>query len=184
MMRIITGSARGVRLDTLEGTATRPTSERVKGAIFSSIQFEIAGRRVLDLFAGSGQMGLEALSRGAATATFADAAPEAIAIVKENAKHCGFFDRGRYLISDFRNVIRKAASGEPYDLIFIDPPYALDAGGDAVLRILEAGIAAPGALIVVESGKADPIPELPKGLSVRKAARYSISFVTIYEWEG
>ena len=72
MMRIITGKARGAKLATLEGNATRPTSERVKGAIFSSIQFELEGRRVLDLFAGSGQMGLEALSRGALSCTFAD----------------------------------------------------------------------------------------------------------------
>ncbi len=183
-MRIITGSARGVRLDTLEGNATRPTSERVKGAIFSSLQFLIEGRRVLDLFAGSGQMGLEALSRGASSCTFADASPEAIAIVKENAKKCGFFDRSRYLISDYRNVIRKAQEKGLYDLIFIDPPYASDAAGDAVLRILEAGLADRGALFVLESGKPDPLATLPAGLTLRKAARYSVSYITIYEWEG
>ncbi|MBQ2719486.1 MAG: RsmD family RNA methyltransferase, partial [Clostridia bacterium] len=124
MMRIITGRARGVKLETLPGEATRPTSERVKGAIFSSLQFELEGRRVLDLFAGSGQMGLEALSRGAVSCTFADASPEAMAVVKENAKRTGFFDACRYLISDYRNVIRKAAGRDEYDLIFIDPPYA------------------------------------------------------------
>ena len=184
MMRIITGSARGVRLATLEGNATRPTSERVKGAIFSSIQFELEGRRVLDLFAGSGQMGLEALSRGASSCTFADASPEAIAIVKENATRCGFFDRSRFLISDYRNVIRKAAGRDLYDLIFIDPPYATDAAGDAVLRILDAGLADCGALFVLESGRPDPLAPLPEGLTLLKAARYSVSFVSIYRWEG
>ena len=181
MMRIITGTARGVRLATLEGNATRPTSERVKGAIFSSMQFELTGRRVLDLFAGSGQMGLEALSRGAATATFTDSAPEAIAIVKENAKRCGFFDTCRYQISDYRNVIRKAPK-EAFDLVFIDPPYATGAAADAVLRILEAGILAPGAILAVESGEPLAFPTLPEGLTLRKEARYSVSYVTIYEW--
>ncbi len=184
MMRIITGRARGVKLDTLPGDATRPTSERVKGAIFSSLQFELSGRRVLDLFAGSGQMGLEALSRGAAACTFADASPEAMAVVKENAKRTGFFGDCRFLISDYRNVIRKAAGRDEYDLIFIDPPYAMEAAGDAVKRILEAGLAARGALLVTEAGRADSLPELPTGLVLRKAARYSVSHMAIYEWRG
>ncbi len=184
MMRIITGRARGVRLDTLPGDATRPTSERVKGAIFSSMQFELEGRRVLDLFAGSGQMGLEALSRGAASCTFADASPEAMAIVKRNAEHTGFFDVCRYLVSDYRNVIRKAAGRDRYDLVFIDPPYAADAAGDAIARILAADILGRGAILVAESGKPDPLSPLPEGLVLRKAARYSVSYVSIYEWEG
>ena len=184
MMRIITGRARGVRLDTLPGNATRPTSERVKGAIFSSMQFELEGRRVLDLFAGSGQMGLEALSRGAVSATFADSAPEAIAIVKENAKRTGFFDACRYLISDYRNVIRKAAGHDTYDLVFIDPPYAANMAADALLRVVEAGILAPGAIIAVEAGSPTLIDSLPEGLTLRKEARYSVSYVFIYEWEG
>ena len=90
MMRIITGKAKGKKLFTLDGDATRPTSERIKGAIFSAIQFDIEGRRVLDLFAGSGQMGLEALSRGATGATFIDSSREAMEIVKKNAKVTGF----------------------------------------------------------------------------------------------
>lgn len=183
MMRIITGSARGVRLETLEGNATRPTSERVKGAIFSSLQFELTGRRVLDLFAGSGQMGLEALSRGAHSVTFADSAPEAIAIVKENAKKCGFFDRCRYLISDYRNTIRKAEK-EAYDLVFIDPPYATEAAADALLRLLDSGIVAKGAILVTEAGKPALLPALPAGLTLRKETRYSVSYVSIFEWEG
>ena len=184
-MRIITGRARGTHLDTLPGDATRPTSERVKSAIFSSMQFELEGRRVLDLFAGSGQMGLEALSRGAATCTFADASQDAMAVIKRNAERTGFFDACRYLISDYRNVIRKAAGRDLYDLVFIDPPYALGAAGDAIERILAAEILAPGAILVAESGTPDPLKEpLPEGLILRKAARYSVSYVTIYEWEG
>ena len=124
MMRIITGVAKGKRLETLEGEATRPTSERIKEAIFSSIQFEVENRRVLDLFAGSGQMGLEALSRGADRATFIDSSREAMEVVKKNAKITGFDDKCHYLVSDWRNYIRKASGREKYDLVFIDPPYA------------------------------------------------------------
>ncbi len=181
-MRIITGSARGIRLDTLEGNDTRPTSERVKEAVFSSLQFVLSGRRVLDLFAGSGQMGLEALSRGASSVTFADSSQEAMAIVKQNAKKTGFFEKCRYLCADYRNVIRKAGD-DRYDLIFIDPPYALSAAGDAITRILAAGIAERGALIVAESGEEAIFPngETPTGLTLIKSARYSVSYIHIYE---
>ncbi len=183
MMRIITGSARGVRLATLPGSETRPTSERVKAAIFSSLQFSLEGRRVLDLFAGSGQLGLEALSRGARSVTFADSSREAMDIVKQNAEKTGFFDACRYLCSDYRNVIRKAAGIDSYDLIFIDPPYAAKAAGDALSRILASGIAERGAIIVTECGEPSLFPagEEPSGLRLLKSARYSISYVHIYE---
>ena len=84
MMRIISGKARGIRLATLEGEATRPTSERAKEAVFSMIQFELEGREVLDLFGGSGQLGLEAVSRGAARATICDRAKPAVAVINKN----------------------------------------------------------------------------------------------------
>ena len=124
MLRIITGTAKGKKLKTLEGEATRPTSDRIKEAVFSAIQFDVENRRVLDLFAGSGQLGLEALSRGAQSAVFIDSAREAIDIVKENARTTGFFDKCRYLVSDWRNYIRKASSlgRDKFDLVFIDPP--------------------------------------------------------------
>lgn len=152
MMKIITGSAKGKRLRTLEGEATRPTSERIKEAIFSSIQFDVEGRRVLDLFAGSGQMGLEALSRGAQSAMFVDSAKEAIDVVKANAEATGFFSSSRYLVSDYRNFLRKYAGRERYDLIFIDPPYAMECAKDAVERLLRADLVAKGALVVLEVG--------------------------------
>ena len=90
MLRIITGTAKGKRIITLEGEATRPTSERIKEAVFSSIQFDVENRRVLDLFAGSGQLGLEALSRGASFSMFVDSSREALEVVKRNIKLCGF----------------------------------------------------------------------------------------------
>ncbi len=187
MMRIVTGKAKGKRLTTLEGSATRPTSERVKEAVFSSIQFEIENRRVLDLFAGSGQMGLEAMSRGGVAATFIDSSAEAMAVVKENATRTGFFSDCHYLISDYRSFLRKAKTREPFDLIFIDPPYALSCVADALERILESGVAAPDCLIVCESGEEDIFassPDLRNRFEVVKTARYSISHITILRYTG
>ncbi len=153
MMRIITGTAKGKRLATLDGDATRPTSERIKGAIFSSIQFELEGRVVLDLFAGSGQMGLEALSRGAERAVFIDSSREAMEIVKKNARSTGFFEKSHFLVSDFRNYIRKASGREKFDLVFIDPPYELKCCSEAAALLAKSGLIIPGALVVLESGE-------------------------------
>ncbi len=153
MVRIITGSAKGKKLVTLEGDATRPTSDRIKGAMFSSIQFDIEDRRVLDLFAGSGQLGLEALSRGAESVTFVDSERDAMEIVKRNAKALGFFDKCRYSVADFRNYIRKASGRDKFDLVFIDPPYAMQCCVDAMVRLADAELIIPGAIIVCESGE-------------------------------
>ncbi len=153
MMRIITGKAKGKKLSTLEGLETRPTSERIKGAIFSSIQFDLEQRRVLDLFAGSGQMGLEALSRGASHATFIDSSREAMEIVKKNAVATGFFENSHFLVSDYRNYIRKASGRERFDLVFIDPPYAMKCCAEAAGLLHSHGLLLPGALVCLESGE-------------------------------
>ena len=152
-MRVITGSARGRRLISPEGRDVRPTTDKVKESLFNIIQFELQGAVVLDLFAGSGQMGLEALSRGAVSCMFTDAAREAVDIVKENARTTGFFDKCRYLVSDYRNYIRKASGRDKFDLVFIDPPYAMQCSADALKRLLEGGLLAPGAIAVLESGE-------------------------------
>ena len=171
-LRIITGKAKGKKIETLEGEATRPTSERIKEAVFSSIQFDIEGRRVLDLFAGSGQLGLEALSRGAVSATFVDAAREAVDIVKKNARTTGFFDDSRYAVSDWRNYIRKASGRDKYDLVFIDPPYAMECCKDALVRLVSAELLAPGAIVVLESGTEIINPEELSGFEVMKSTSY------------
>jgi 16S rRNA (guanine(966)-N(2))-methyltransferase RsmD len=187
MMRIITGTAKGARLETLEGENTRPTTERVKEAIFSAIQFEVEGCRVLDLFAGSGQMGLEALSRGATSCMFVDASQDAMAVVKKNAKKTGFFDSSRFLVSDYRNYIRKMAGERVFDLIFLDPPYADNCVGDAIERILRAHLAEEGCIFVCESGCENIFEgkeELSSRFEVKKSARYSKSFVIILVYRG
>ena len=187
MMRIITGSAKGKKLVSLEGDATRPTSERIKEAIFSSIQFDVEGRRVLDLFAGSGQMGLEALSRGASKATFIDLSREAMEIVKQNAKLTGFFDKSHFLVSDWRNYIRKASGREQFDLVFIDPPYAMECCADAAAYLAKTELIIPGAIVVLESGEEeiDMADERLQGYSVIKSTHYGKkTFVNILFYEG
>ena len=187
MMRIITGTAKGKRLATLEGDATRPTSERIKGAIFSSIQFELEGRVVLDLFAGSGQMGLEALSRGADRAVFIDSSREAMEIVKKNARSTGFFERSHFLVSDFRNYIRKASGREKFDLVFIDPPYELKCCSEAAALLAKSGLVIPGALLVLESGEEqiDPTEERLSCYEVVKVAQYGKkTAVTVLLYKG
>ena len=173
MLRIITGSAKGKKLLSLEGEATRPTSDRIKGAMFSSIQFDIEDRRVLDLFAGTGQLGLEAMSRGAASVTFVDAERAAMDVVKANATSTGFFGRCRYAVSDWRNFIRKASGRDTYDLVFIDPPYSLECCIEAVELLREKKVIIPGALLVLESGTEDMsgVSELA-GFEVLKSTDY------------
>ena len=187
MMRIITGSAKGKKLVSLEGDATRPTSERIKEAVFSSIQFDVEGRRVLDLFAGSGQMGLEALSRGAAKATFIDLSREAMDIVKQNARATGFFDVSHFLVSDWRNYIRKASGREQYDLVFIDPPYAMECCADAAAYLAKTELIIPGAIVVLESGEEEISLDDPRlaGYRVIKSTHYGKkTFVNILFYEG
>lgn len=187
MMRIITGTAKGKRLETLEGEATRPTSERIKEAIFSSIQFEIENRRVLDLFAGSGQMGLESLSRGADRATFIDSSREAMEIVKKNAKTTGFDDKCHYLVSDWRNYIRKASGREQFDLVFVDPPYSMECCADAAEYLAERGVIIPGALVVLESGTEEISADDPRlaGYEMIKSTHYGKkTFVNILVYHG
>ena len=120
-MRVITGYARGKRLQTLEGEAVRPTSEKIKEAVFSSIQFDIEGRRFLDLFAGSGQMGIEALSRGAESCDFCDTSAAAIDIIKSNLANCGLTDNASVHKTDFSTFL--ASRSKTFDIAFLDPPY-------------------------------------------------------------
>lgn len=180
MPRIITGTAKGKSLLTLEGDATRPTSDRIKEAVFSSIQFDTEGRRVLDLFAGSGQMGLEALSRGALRATFVDLSREAMDIVKKNAQKVGFFDKCRFSVSDYRNYIRKAAGRDVYDLVFIDPPYSMECCAEALRCLLKSELLADGAIVVLESGTEKLAPEeLPQFEFIKSTHYGKKTFVNI-----
>ena len=174
MVRIITGTKKGKKLLTPEGIATRPTSERIKGAMFSSIQFDIQDRRVLDLFAGSGQLGFEALSRGAESVTFVEADRDTMEIVKKNAKALDLFDKCKFSVADYRNYIRKASGRDKFDLVFIDPPYAMECCAEAVKRLADAELIIPGAIIVLESGEEDVVASVAElsGFEIMKSTNY------------
>lgn len=181
MMRIITGTAKGIRLKTLEGEATRPTSERVKEAVFSMIQFEVEGRRVLDLFSGSGQMALEALSRGASSAVLVDQNKDSIKIIEENALKTKLYPQCQIWKSEYMDYIRRNR-GERFDIVFLDPPYASQFYLPALKALLTYDLLKPTSVIVCESGEEDIFRgdrELEKHYNVIKTAHYSKTFITI-----
>ena len=147
-MRVITGKARGINLKTPEGLQTRPTADRVKEALFSIIQFDIPGARVLDLFGGTGQLGIEALSRGAKSATFVDASNTACNLIRENLKRTRLQEESRVICSDYLAFLGRCS--EKYDIIFLDPSYAEVFLENALNRITEIDILQSGGIIITE----------------------------------
>lgn len=175
-MRVITGTAKGRRLLTLDGTDTRPTAERVKEGIFSAIGFEIEGRQVLDLFAGSGQLGIEALSRGAAHCVFVDQNREAAAIVKKNLAATGLTERAEVQNTDSVSALSRLKG--PFDLIFLDPPYA----SDLLLSCLQAldGKVRDGGIVLCESDGQTVLPETVGSFALQRTYRYGRVTVRLY----
>ena len=149
-MRVITGTARGRVLKTLEGDDVRPTTDRVKEAIFSIIQFEIEGRRVLDLFAGSGQMGLEALSRGAEKRTFVNSSRDAIKFVTENAQKTKLYKKSNVLCMDYEKYAVSASGKSRFDIVFIDPPYATRLLPSALKAIYDNALVKDTSIVICE----------------------------------
>lgn len=188
MMRIITGRARGTKLNTLAGEATRPTAERAKEAIFSAIQFDILGKEVLDLFAGSGQMGLEAVSRGAKHATLCDSSREATAVISSNAIKTKLAPMCDVICSDFESFLRTQRKRTQFDLIFLDPPYALGLIPKALARLDEYGLLSKDAIVVCESGDEQGFfgadERLAARFEVQREARYGVAYVKILRYRG
>lgn len=177
MMRIITGKAKGVRLHTLPGEQTRPTAERVKEAVFSALQFHLSGRRVLDLFAGSGQMALEALSRGAESAVMCDRSPQAAKVIQQNIDKTKL-SGARLLCCDYQKALR-SLQGEAFDLVFLDPPYRAGLIPPALRALQRLGLMGPGGIIVCEDEKAEPYTLA--GYAVKKHEKYGRIYITILE---
>ena len=183
MMRIITGRARGTKLVTLEGDNTRPTSERVKEAVFSMIQFDIEGRRVLDLFAGSGQMGLEAVSRGAASAVLTDRSREAVEVIKKNCLKTKLAPFCEVICSDYAEFLRNCRGKRKFDMVFLDPPYALNLIPDAIRGMLRSRVIEEGCTLVCESADFAHVfggdAELASRFEIIREARYGVACVTV-----
>ena len=180
-MRVITGTARGKRLRTLDGLDVRPTSEKVKEAIFSIIQFDIPEARILDLFAGSGQLGIEALSRGAKGCVFVDQSRSSSAVIRENVEACGFSERSRILNMNAIDYLRSAPT---VDIALLDPPYSKGLITDA-LPLLESKIA-PNGIVVCEHEAGLVLPERVGRLKKKREYSYgkTVALTTyIYDTE-
>lgn len=176
-MRVITGSARGRKLKAPEGNDVRPTSDQVKEAIFSIIQFDVPGAAVLDLFAGSGQLGIEALSRGAAHCVFVDKAQSSIALVRENVMACSFLKASRILCTDSAEYLRTAKKG--FDIALLDPPYN-NGLIEKVMPLLEGKINA-GGIAVCEHEQELELPESFGALIKHKRYKYGKIALTVYK---
>ena len=181
-MRVISGSARGRRLNELQGMETRPTTDRVKEGLFNAIQFHIEGSHVLDLFAGTGQLGIECLSRGAACAVFVDERKDAVALVKENLAATRLADRARVVQGDAMSYV--ASCGEKFHLIFLDPPYDTGKLERALERIAAFDILAEHGIIVCESPVGRTLPQLPPPHVQGRSYRYGKINVTLYHREA
>ena len=180
-MRVITGTARGRKLGQLQGMDTRPTTDQVKESIFNIIQFDIEGRRVLDLFAGTGQLGIEALSRGAAGCTFVDQRRDAAALVRSNLKLCRLSDRARVVQGEALSFL--ASDRERYHLVFLDPPYQTELLENALKKIAEIDILMENGIIICESPADKVLPELPQPYRKGREYRYGKIKGTVYRKE-
>lgn len=183
-MRIITGRARGTKLYTLDGETTRPTSERVKEAVFSMIQFSIEGREVLDLFGGSGQLALEAISRGAAHATVVDSSKDAANIIKKNIEKTHSEADCILICADHVEALRRLR-GRQFDLVFLDPPYNRGLVADSLARLFKYGMLKPTSIVICESGGEDILAsDAADCYEVIKSVRYGVANITLLKLKG
>ena len=175
-MRVITGSARGRKLETLDGLDVRPTTEIVKEAVFSIIHFRLPGAKVADIFAGSGQMGIEALSRGASRAVFVDQSRASLQVVRKNLQTTGLGGNAEVVMDGAESFLTRTK--EKFDFIFLDPPYN-KGYGEKLLPLLGRALAEEG-IILFEHAKEEPLPDEAGGLVKLKDYRYGKTFVTSY----
>ncbi len=180
-MIVITGTARGCVLKELEGLETRPTTGKVKESMFSIIQFDIEGRRVLDLFAGTGQLGIEALSRGAAECVFVDRRADAVKLIRENVALCKLEDRAKIRQGEALPYLR---SGEKFDIVFLDPPYASGLLAQALTDIAAFDICRAHGIIIAESAADTVLPAMPSPYALYREYRYGKIKLTVYHRGG
>lgn len=181
-MRVIAGTARGRRLKELEGMDTRPTTDKVKESMFNILQFDLEGRRVLDLFAGTGQLGIEALSRGAAFAAFVERRPDAVRLIRENLAATEFTGQARVVQGDSQEFL--AGLREKFDIILLDPPYEAGLLEPVLERIAGFDILSPHGIIVAEHPAGNTMPELPAPYVLYRTYRYGRIALTIWHRAG
>lgn len=181
-MRVIAGTARGTTLKTPEGMKTRPTAEKVKEAMFSILHFDLPGACVLDLFGGTGQLGIEALSRGAKRAVFVDARPEACRLIRENLTRTRFTDAAQVVRSDYLAYLRSCR--ERFSLVLLDPPYAEIYLETALKLLTEIDILQSGGIIMTERPIGKTLPADFAGFTRSRDYQYGKTLLTLYRKAG
>lgn len=182
-MRVIGGIARGHKLETIEGLTTRPTTDRIKETLFNIIAFDLPNCRFLDLFAGSGAIGIEALSRGAQEAVFVEEVSACVEMISKNLQHTKLIDKGSILHMDVRQAIDTlSASEEVFDIIFMDPPYKLDIVTEALFAIVSKGLLRKDGLVIVEHGADSDLPVI-ENLKIVKEKKYKTTIMTFLSLE-
>ena len=179
-MRVISGTARGKKLSSLEGLATRPTLDRVKEALFSILQFDLKDACILDLFSGSGALGIEALSRGAKEVFFCDNSYKAIQIINKNLNDTKLIDKAKVLNKDYINTLKQLSkNSQKFDIIFLDPPYKSDYAIKAIDNIIKYNLLKDDGIIVLETDDKNKIDEIKKynKLEVYDTRKYGIVLI-------
>jgi len=182
-MRIISGTARGRNIEAPEGRSTRPTLDRIKESLFGILQMDVPNARALDLFSGSGNLGLEALSRGAREVVFNDSQAECVRLIQKNAEKLGFLDRAVIMQRDYAACLAFLSGKPPFDLIFLDPPYHRNLAAPAAEQIFALGLLAKDGRLIIERDAKDDTVYPGKLLSVRKYGDTELVFLTNPESE-
>ena len=177
-MRVISGSARGVSLKTPDGLHTRPTADRVKEALFSIIQFDLPGAKILDLFGGTGQLGIEGLSRGAKSAMFIDEREDACKLIRENLNRTKLSENAQVIRCDYASYIKNCK--DKYNIIFLDPPYAEVFLENSLKMITEIDILQSGGIIVTERPFGKVLNFDFPGYNRSKDYKYGKTILTLY----
>ena len=175
-MRVISGQKRGKKLETLKGDAVRPTTDKVKESVFNIIQFDVVGSNFLDLFAGSGQIGIEALSRGARQATFVDASTDSINVVKKNLVSADLSENAVVINSDSLRFLK--TTGERFDIAFLDPPYKSNLLKNALP--LMPNVMAENGIIICEYAVGEDLPDNFADFWLSKTYKYGKIAVSVY----
>ena len=180
-MRIVGGRCKGRVLSSFRGASIRPTSDKVREAVFNILPRDFPFKKALDLFAGSGALGIEALSRGAEEAVFIDSDPKAVELVRKNLASCGLSDAASVYRRDALSAVRLlSGKGLRFGLIFIDPPYASALAEQTLKAIAAAGLLDEDGVIVAETSKRNPIEEAPPGLVLLDRRKYGDTLVYFY----
>jgi len=182
-MRIISGALRGKKLHPFKGANIRPTSDRTREAVFNILANRIPGAHVLDLFAGSGAMGIEALSRQAASATFVEKAPAAIALIRKNISTCGLGAKARIIQWNIEPSLACLDTWQPpFDLVFLDPPYGHSLAKPALLHLIQTDALAADACLVLEHGRTEQLSLPPDHFQLGDQRRYGKTLVSFLNY--